>query len=169
MLIIITASHVVWLMNRTGGKAVKGKTPFKLLYGRKPDLGGLREWGEEVLVHDAGGDKWSGHAKKGRWVRYDTESNGSRIWFPDSGVVKVEHNFWFVNSCAGLEGEQGSGGIPNEPQHKESLTQTTHSNTIPNNPLLTLKSPTDPTPDAHENPHEVPNDVLTDKGPRRSN
>lgn len=101
------ASHVVWLMNRTGTKAVAGKTPYEAVFGRKPDLGGLREWGTEVWVHDPKGDKWDGRAIKGRWLGYDAESNGSRIWFPDSGSVKIERNFRFVkNSPPSLEGEQ---------------------------------------------------------------
>ncbi|XP_006460632.1 hypothetical protein AGABI2DRAFT_46347, partial [Agaricus bisporus var. bisporus H97] len=81
------AAHIVWLMNRTSTKAVQGMTPFEALYGRKPRLGNVREWGDEVWVHQAGGDKLGARAKKGKWLGYDTESNGSRILFPDTGTI----------------------------------------------------------------------------------
>jgi hypothetical protein len=47
-------------MNRTSSKAIEGKTSFELVYGRKPELGNLREWGKEVWVHQPGGDKLGG-------------------------------------------------------------------------------------------------------------
>jgi hypothetical protein len=42
------ALHIVWLMNHTGTKAMAGKMPYEAVYGKCPDLKGLREWGEEV-------------------------------------------------------------------------------------------------------------------------
>ena len=44
------ACHVVWLMNRTSTKAVEGMTPYKAAFGRRPDLGEVREWGELRVV-----------------------------------------------------------------------------------------------------------------------
>ena len=44
------AHHVVWLMNRTSTKAVKGMTPYKAAFGKKPNLSKVREWGERVWV-----------------------------------------------------------------------------------------------------------------------
>ena len=37
--------HAVWLKNCTPTKALGGLIPFKVAYGRKPDLCGLHEWG----------------------------------------------------------------------------------------------------------------------------
>ena len=34
--------HAVWLKNRTATRALDGKVPFGALYGRPPDLSGLR-------------------------------------------------------------------------------------------------------------------------------
>lgn len=100
-------SHVVWLMNQTSSKAIVGKTSFKMVYGKKPDLSGLREWGKEVLVHQRGGDKLGRRAKKSRWIGYDNESNGSQIYYPDTSTIKVEQNFQFVStSCSKLKEEQ---------------------------------------------------------------
>lgn len=45
-------THVVWLKNRTPTHGLPGeKTPFEVLYGKKLDLSGLREWGNRVWVH----------------------------------------------------------------------------------------------------------------------
>lgn len=101
-------------------KAVEGKTPFEVLYGKKPNLQELREWGEEVWVHQEGGDKLGEQGKRGHWVGYDGDSNGSRIWYPDTGAVWIERNFRFVNGGhLNLEGEQQtpSSTIHNDPPH----------------------------------------------------
>ena len=39
---------------------LNGKTPYEMLYGKKPNLAGLREWGTKVWVHDASGTKLDG-------------------------------------------------------------------------------------------------------------
>ena len=36
----------VWLKNRTSTRALGNTTPFERLYGKKPDLGGVPEWGQ---------------------------------------------------------------------------------------------------------------------------
>jgi len=36
----------VWLKNRTSTQALGNITPFEKLYGIKPNLGGLPEWGQ---------------------------------------------------------------------------------------------------------------------------
>jgi len=92
-------------MNRTSSKATEGKTSFELVFGKRPDLSGLREWGDDVWVHQAGGDKLGGRAKRGRWIGYDEESNGSLIYFSDTGAIRIECNFRFDNSCSELEGK----------------------------------------------------------------
>ena len=44
------AQHAVWLLNRTTTRAIKGMTPYEAAFGKKPDLKGLREWGEKVYM-----------------------------------------------------------------------------------------------------------------------
>ena len=45
-------NYVTWLKNRTLTHALpEGKTPYKILYNKKPDMRELHEWGNEVLVH----------------------------------------------------------------------------------------------------------------------
>ena len=44
------ARHAVWLKNRTPTKALNGGTPFEAVYGVKPNLCNIREWGCQVWV-----------------------------------------------------------------------------------------------------------------------
>ena len=46
------------MKNRTATCALpNGKTPYEMLYGKKLNLAGLREWGTKVWVHNASGTK----------------------------------------------------------------------------------------------------------------
>src|SRR6202522_3449770 len=101
------ARHVVWLLNRTTTKAVEGMTPFEAAFGRKPDLKGVREWGEKVYVRVEKGTKLGGRVREGRWLGMDEESKGAWVYWPDSKAVSVERNTYFDNqSAARLEEEE---------------------------------------------------------------
>lgn len=89
------ARHVVWLMNRTLTKAVEGKTPYEAALGVKPDLSGVREWGEKCWVRVEKGSKLGGRVREGRWVGVDDESKGVRVYWPDTKTVSVERNVYF--------------------------------------------------------------------------
>ena len=92
------AHHVVWLLNRTTTKAVKGMTPYEAVFGKKPNLKGVREWGEKVWVRVEKGDKLSGRVRKGHWLGIDEESKGVRVWWPDTKTVGIERNIYYDNS-----------------------------------------------------------------------
>ena len=94
------ARHVVWLLNRTTTKAVVGMTPFEAAFGKKPDLKGVREWGEKVYVRVEKGTKLGGRVREGRWLGMDDESKGARVYWPDTQSVTVERNLYFDNSSA---------------------------------------------------------------------
>ncbi|KIJ05791.1 hypothetical protein PAXINDRAFT_34018, partial [Paxillus involutus ATCC 200175] len=57
-----------------------GKMPYKLLNGTKPNIAGLPEWGARVWAHNTTGSKLDMCAREGRWVGFDAESNGHRIY-----------------------------------------------------------------------------------------
>ena len=102
------ARHVVWLMNRTSTKAVEGMTPFEAVFGKKPDLRHVREWGERVWVRIEGGNKLGGRVKEGRWLGIDERSKGFRILWPDTKTVTTERNVYHDKTCSSacrLEGE----------------------------------------------------------------
>src|SRR5271168_4942774 len=102
------ARHVVWLLNRTTTKAVEGMTPFEAAFGKKPDLGDVREWGEKVYVRlEKKGLKLGGRVREGRWLGVDEQSKGFRVYWPDTKSITVERNVYYDNSSVSRnEGEQ---------------------------------------------------------------
>jgi hypothetical protein len=76
--------HVVYLKNRTWTKSLHDSTPHEILTGKKPDLSNIHPWGTRVWVHDMSGSKLDGRAKEGWWIRFDQESKGQRIYWPET-------------------------------------------------------------------------------------
>ena len=98
---------MVWMLNHTSTKAVEGMTPYEAAFGKKPDLAGIRDWGEKVYVRTEGGNKLGGRVRMGKWLGIDDESNGVRVYWPDTKTVTVEQNTYFDNSSADrLGGEE---------------------------------------------------------------
>src|SRR5277367_524644 len=92
-------NHAVWLKNRTPTRALPdGKTPYEMLYGRKPDLRNLEEWGSKVWVHTPAGSKLDGRSKVGRWVGFDELSNAHRIYWPEHRYISIERSVKFESS-----------------------------------------------------------------------
>jgi len=88
-------SHSVWLQNRTGTRALKGKTPCEMVNGKKPYLGGIQEFGVAAYVKDLRAGKLDPCAQKGRFVGYDGESKGYRIYWPEKWSISIERNVVF--------------------------------------------------------------------------
>src|ERR1700742_4070392 len=89
--------HAVWLKNRTSTRALENKTPFEVLTGNRPNLGGVPIWGTRVWVHDGSGSKLDGRAVEARWVGFDKEStNAHRIYWPEKRTIGVERNVSFI-------------------------------------------------------------------------
>ena len=71
----------------------------------------MNVWGSRVWVHSDRGTKLDGRAKKGRWVGFDDESKGHRIYWEGKWSVTVKWSVRFVpNEVSGgwdmpLEGE----------------------------------------------------------------
>jgi transposase InsO family protein len=90
--------YAVWLKNRTSTKAIGNITPYKWLYGEKPNLGGIPEWGQHVWVHDATNSKLDARARQARWVGYDADStHAHRIYWPNTKRISVECDIKFVS------------------------------------------------------------------------
>ena len=101
------ARHVVWLLNRTTTKAVEGMTSYEAAFGKKPNLKGLRVWGERVWVRIEGGNKLGGRVWEGHWLGVNEQSKGIWVYWPDTRTIMVKRNTYFNNSSAShLEGEQ---------------------------------------------------------------
>jgi hypothetical protein len=88
--------HAVWLKNRTSTRALPdNKTPYEMVYNKKPNLANLHEFGTKVWVHDSENSKLEGRSRIGRWLGYDTESSGHRIYWPDRHSIGVERSVKF--------------------------------------------------------------------------
>jgi hypothetical protein len=88
-------SHSVWLQNRSPTRALNGKTPYEMINGKKPYLGGIQEFGVAAYVKDLKAGKLDPRAQKGRFVGYDSESKGFRIYWPEKRSISIERNVIF--------------------------------------------------------------------------
>ena len=61
----------------------------------KPYLGGIQEFGVAAYVKDLKAGKLDARAQVGRFVGYDSESKGYRIYWPEKRTVSVERNVVF--------------------------------------------------------------------------
>jgi hypothetical protein len=87
--------HTTWLQNRTPARALDGKTPYEMRHKKKPYLGGIQEFGVAAYVKDLKAGKLDSRAQVGRFVGYDSESKGYRIYWPGKRSVTVERNVVF--------------------------------------------------------------------------
>jgi hypothetical protein len=90
--------HVTWLKNRTSMRTVVGKTSFEALNCAIPDLTNLPEWGCSVWIHNQKTGKIAVRAKPARWVGFDLNSDGHRIYWPEKRTVSVERSVKFSSS-----------------------------------------------------------------------
>ena len=78
--------YAAWLKNRLPTKVLGSVTPYKRLYGTKPHLAGLPEWGQWVWVHDSSGSKLDTWATQARWGRPSSlvplGSTALAVWGP---------------------------------------------------------------------------------------
>ena len=91
----------VYLLNRVPTKAVEGKTPFDVWYGKKPAVHHLKTFGSIVYVKNT-----APHLKKledcGRkmiFVDYEKVSKAYRSYDPIAGTVHVTRNVIFDESA----------------------------------------------------------------------
>src|ERR1700720_3763562 len=59
-----------------------GKTPYEMKHKKNPHLGGIHEFGAAAYVKDLKAKKLDARAQLGRFVGYDSESKGYRIYWP---------------------------------------------------------------------------------------
>src|ERR1700720_578414 len=71
------------------------KTPYKMKHKRKPHLAGIHKFGAAAYVKDLKAGKLDVHALLGRFVGYDSESKGFRIYWSTKRSVTVEQNVVF--------------------------------------------------------------------------
>ena len=82
--------HATWLQNRMPAQALEGKTPYKMLNKKVPNLAGIQEFGATAYMKDLKAGKLDARAKVGCFVGYDSESKGYRIYWPGKRSITVE-------------------------------------------------------------------------------
>ena len=88
---------IVWLKNRTSTKTLGNVTLYECLYGAKPDLAGVPEWGQCVWVLNDAGSKLNVRATQAHWVGYNADStHAHRMFWPNKNKVSVKQNIKFV-------------------------------------------------------------------------
>ena len=87
--------HATWIQDRTPAHANASKSPYKMRHKKKPHLAGIQEFGAAAYVKDLKAGKLDSHTKVGRFVGYNLESKGYRIYWPQKRSVTVERNIVF--------------------------------------------------------------------------
>ena len=145
--------HATWLKNCSSTRRLGNKTPYEVLYNKKPDLQKLPVWGCQVKVHDVTRSKLNMRARDGHWVGFDLKSDGRHIYCADCGTVGVKWSVVFkrrldimilTSVSAQPEGEKrnspdGSNG--------KSNTDSTDASTSSNKPVRKVSQHTTPAED----------------------
>src|SRR6266581_6500927 len=149
--------HAVWLKNRTGTRALDGKTPFQALFGRPLDLSSPRVWGSRVWVHGPDRSKLDVRAREARWLGVDVDAKAHRVFWPGTGTVTVERNVYFATS-AQFEGEETIIPISRGEQPDASNTPITSLPEPPSlaSPLTPLSSASPPESPPAPLPSQLP-------------
>ena len=120
--------HSFWLKNRSPTRALNGMTPHEAMGYGKPDLSDLHEWGCTVWIKVEAG-KLDSKAVEAKFMGYDKERKGYRVYWPEKRKISVERNVRFVPDeilipeTTQSEGVQVKQAIPVVPSVPETLEQ----------------------------------------------
>lgn len=129
----------VWLKICTPTKALGGLTPFEVVYGWKPDLCGLHDWGSCVWVQNKSKSKLDGCVNEGVWVGLDDKSKGAQVFWPMRHTVMVEQNIYF-DKLATADCLEGEDYVTIETPAASKASLTSNSNPIAVAPETTVTS-----------------------------
>ena len=118
-----SVQHAVWLKNRTTTYQLNGKTPFEMLFGKKPDFTDLPEWGAKVWVLKEDRGKLDAKADEGRWVGYSRDSKAHRIYWPGRQRVTNERNISFDDTVVVTTGDATAENKRDDAQLRQHITQ----------------------------------------------
>ncbi|OMO87137.1 Integrase, catalytic core [Corchorus capsularis] len=114
---VLTATYII---NRLPSKVINNKTPFEMLFGKKPEYDHLRVFGCLVYAHDNSkrGDKFSERGKPCVFVGYPNGQKGYRVYdlkekkfYTSRDVTFFENIYPFrPNDCYSGETELTAGG-----------------------------------------------------------
>jgi hypothetical protein len=155
--------HAVWLKNRTPTK-VRDKVfvPYERWHCKKLNLKGLREFGSAVWVNDDEG-KLDGCGIEGIWLRFDVESSGSHIYWPNRSVT-VKRSFKYKP----LTEEPTLAGVRNEGESGDGIPSTSSSKGVENSKKSTCQLPSTTTVDPTRSGSPIPTPTPRSSSPNPS-
>ena len=158
--------YAMWIRNRTTTHLLDGITPYEAFYGVKPDISDIHLWGSRVWVRDLTAGKLDPRGREGRFIGYDAESKGCRIYWPSSRSIGVERDLIFedrpVNSEL-ISLPESSPVKSRSPKPVTTAPQTTSTPEAPE-PHSTQPSSNDVPSDEPTDP-EVPPAQVIESGP----
>nr|GMC49225.1 retrovirus-related Pol polyprotein from transposon TNT 1-94 [Ipomoea batatas] len=92
------------ILQRLPSKAIKDKTPYEILMGRKPDYSHLRVFGCLTYVHNRKGDKFDERGKPCIFVGYPNGQKGYRVYNPNDGTFSTTRDLSFIENIFPLKG-----------------------------------------------------------------
>ena len=98
----------VYVLNRTGTSSVKGKTPYELLFNKKPAIQYLKVFGSIAYTHvpKQKRKKLDRKSRKGIFIGYSDEVKGYKIYFPETGKMSFHRNVIFQEDFADKKEKQ---------------------------------------------------------------
>jgi len=150
--------HVTWIQNRSASRALKNKTPYEMKFKKKPNLAGIQEFGAAAYVKDLTAGKLDARAQVGRFVGYDSESKGFRIYWPNKRSVSVERNVVFNEDDVLTENDNVI--IPGDALaegEKDKVIQSSDSETVNHEPEENSPEPENSIPFPITEPEDQPN------------
>ncbi len=89
----------VFLINRSPHRAIGGTSPYAKLFGKEPDLSGLRTIGARAFVHkERYGNKLEEKAWEGIMLGYGKDSKSYRIYNPHNRRITESRNITFIET-----------------------------------------------------------------------
>ena len=88
-------SHAAYLKNRSPTRALVDRTPYEKVHGSKPDLSDMHHFGCPIYVRVKNAGKLDEQAKQAKFIGYDYNSKGYRIYWPESRHVSIKQNICF--------------------------------------------------------------------------
>ena len=159
-------------------KALEGRSPFQACFGHPPDLSKLIPFGTHTWVKLYKPSKLNPQAREGRFVGFDTECRGYKIYYPDARTINIEREVVFDKSKLTYDESTVSLPIDESPEGENNVKISQIVSKPPERPKTPQNdAPTIPnnTPTAAPPPNEpiktIPNDLqpnrdgLVDPGP----
>ena len=85
-------SHAAYLKNRSPTHALVDKTSYEKVHGSKPDLSDMHEFGCSIYIRVENAGKLDEQAKQAKFIGYNYNSKGYRVYWPESRCISIEWN-----------------------------------------------------------------------------